>query len=74
MGVLSEVYYRKGIEGVIQVELSNKYEHKHQTVSHEDATNGLSKMAIDITMSLMRSLSNLKMEFSQMPLQRDKGT
>jgi len=64
VGVLSEVYYREGIEGVIQVELTDKYEHKHQPVSYEDPTTGLSKMVIDITMSLMRSLSNLKMEFS----------
>lgn len=63
VGVLAEVYDKEGIEGVIQVDLTDKYEHKHQEIDHKDPEKNLGKMAIDIAMSLMRSLSNLKMEF-----------
>ena len=65
VGVLAEVYDKEGLEGVIQVELTDRYDHKHQPVSPGEPSTGLLKMSIDIGATLMRSLSNLKMEFSR---------
>jgi glucosyl-3-phosphoglycerate synthase len=39
------------------VDLTDNYEHKHQTLSSDDASKGLTRMACDIAKSLFRTLA-----------------
>jgi glucosyl-3-phosphoglycerate synthase len=57
IGVLCEVFRNCTIKRVCQVELCEKYEHKHQLLSAEDETKGLMKMSTDIAKSLFRNLA-----------------
>ena len=40
-----------------QVDIADVYDHKHQELSPEDATKGLSKMSLDIAKALFRKLA-----------------
>ena len=42
---------------VCQVDLANTYDHKHQDLSPDDASKGLSRMSSDITKVLIRKLA-----------------
>ena len=57
MGVLCEVFRNCTIKRVCQVELADTYEHKHQPLSPDDQTKGLTKMSVDIVKSLFRNLA-----------------
>lgn len=57
MGVLSEMYRNYSTNKVCQVDIAEAYDHKHQDVSAEDATKGLSKMSIDICKLVFRKLA-----------------
>jgi glucosyl-3-phosphoglycerate synthase len=48
VATLSEVYQRVMDRKVAQVDLVSNYEHRHQVLSHDDDSKGLSKMTIDI--------------------------
>ncbi|MBM4326932.1 MAG: glycosyl transferase [Deltaproteobacteria bacterium] len=56
VGVLAEVYRNCSVNRICQVELCQNYEHKHQTLSQEDPSKGLNKMAIDICLTFFRVL------------------
>jgi len=57
IGVLAEIYRNTSVKRVCQVDLCENYEHKHQNLSADDPQQGLLKMAIDITKSLLRNLA-----------------
>lgn len=57
MGVLSEMYRNYSPNKVCQVDIAETYDHKHQIVSEEDKTKGLSKMSIDICKLVFRKLA-----------------
>jgi glucosyl-3-phosphoglycerate synthase len=57
MGVLCEVFRNVTSRRICQVELADTYEHKHQPLSVDDATRGLTKMSVDIAKSLFRNLA-----------------
>ncbi|SIO14936.1 glucosyl-3-phosphoglycerate synthase [Rhodovulum sp. ES.010] len=57
IGVLSEAWRNLAPHSVCQVEISDAYDHKHQPVSPEDASKGLSRMSIDICKSIFRKLA-----------------
>lgn len=57
IGVLSEAWRNLGRNAVCQVEIADAYDHKHQTVSEEDATTGLNRMSTDICKALFRKLA-----------------
>uniref|UniRef100_UPI003562BB1D glycosyl transferase n=1 Tax=Actibacterium sp. TaxID=1872125 RepID=UPI003562BB1D len=57
IGVLSEAWRNLAPKSVCQVEIADNYDHKHQPVSQEDATTGLSRMSIDISKALFRKLA-----------------
>lgn len=57
VGVLSEAWRNLAPKSVCQVEIADNYDHKHQPVSEEDATTGLSRMSIDIAKSIYRKLA-----------------
>ncbi|MEX5727357.1 glucosyl-3-phosphoglycerate synthase [Rhodovulum iodosum] len=57
IGVLSEAWRNLAPQSVCQVEIADAYDHKHQPVSQEDSTTGLSRMSIDICKSIFRKLA-----------------
>lgn len=57
VGVLSEVYRTLSRSNVCQVDIADQYDHKHQDLSEEDATKGLTRMSVEIAKSLYRKLA-----------------
>jgi len=57
VGVLAEVHRNCSTARTCQVDLTDNYEHKHQALSADDRTKGLSRMASDIAKSLFRTLA-----------------
>ncbi len=64
VGVLAEVFRNCATARTCQVDLMDNYEHKHQSLSAEDKTKGLSRMASDIAKSLLRTLAAEGVVFS----------
>ncbi len=57
IGVLSEAWRNLAPTAVCQVEIADAYDHKHQSLSPEDATTGLNRMSIDICKAIFRKLA-----------------
>ena len=57
IGVLSEMYRNYANNRLCQVDIADCYDHKHQQLSAEDASTGLSRMSIDICKALFRKLA-----------------
>jgi glucosyl-3-phosphoglycerate synthase len=57
MTVLAEIYRTINPRQVCQVDLCDQYDHKHQDLSADDPAGGLMRMAIDIAVSVIRSLA-----------------
>ena len=57
VGVLAEVFRNCAPSRVCQVDLVDNYEHKHQSLSAEDPTRGLRRMAVDVAKSLFRTMA-----------------
>jgi glucosyl-3-phosphoglycerate synthase len=57
IGVLSEAWRNLAPKAVCQVEISDAYDHKHQDLSVDDASAGLSRMSTDICKSIFRKLA-----------------
>ncbi len=57
IGILSEIRRNYSTNVICQVELADHYDHKHQDVSDDDRSKGLSKMSIDIALSIFRKLA-----------------
>lgn len=57
VGVLAEVHRNCSSSRVCQVDLADNYEHKHQTLSPDDPTKGLQRMACDVAKSLFRTMA-----------------
>jgi glucosyl-3-phosphoglycerate synthase len=57
IGVLSEMHRNYSTNRLCQVDIADSYDHKHQDLSAEDATTGLSKMSIDIAKAMYRKLA-----------------
>ncbi|HCQ67442.1 MAG TPA: glycosyl transferase [Rhodobacteraceae bacterium] len=57
IGVLSEAWRNLAPQAVCQVEIADRYDHKHQEVSAEDAKTGLNRMSIDISKAIFRKLA-----------------
>ncbi|MCA1335460.1 glycosyl transferase [Pseudooceanicola marinus] len=57
IGVLSEAWRNLAPKSVCQVEIADNYDHKHQDLSPEDKTKGLSRMSIDICKAMFRKLA-----------------
>ncbi|MBR9842095.1 MAG: glycosyl transferase [Rhodobacteraceae bacterium] len=58
IGVLSEAWRNLAPKAVCQVEISDRYDHKHQELSPEDANKGLSRMSTDICKAIFRKLAS----------------
>lgn len=57
IGVLSEAWRNLSPRAVCQVELADFYDHKHQPLSEEDASTGLSRMSADICKAIFSKLA-----------------
>jgi glucosyl-3-phosphoglycerate synthase len=57
IGVLSEAGRNLAPKAVCQVEIADNYDHKHQDMSAEDASAGLSRMSTDICKAIFRKLA-----------------
>ncbi|MBI4909932.1 MAG: glycosyl transferase [Acidobacteria bacterium] len=57
VGVLAEVFRNCTVARTCQVDLMDNYEHKHQSLSTDDPTKGLARMATDIAKSLFTTLA-----------------
>ncbi|KPK52203.1 MAG: glycosyl transferase [Thiotrichales bacterium SG8_50] len=57
IGVLSEVKRNYETNRLCQVDIADHYDHKHQPLSLESQTAGLSKMSVDIAKALFRKLA-----------------
>lgn len=57
IGVLSEMHRNHSMNRICQSDIADRYDHKHQDLSAEDASRGLSKMSIDIAKAMYRKLA-----------------
>ena len=57
IGLLSEAWRNLAPRSVCQVEIADSYDHKHQTLSAEDANAGLNRMSTDICKAIFRKLA-----------------
>lgn len=64
IGVLSEMHRNYSNNRLCQVDIADTYDHKHQKLSADDASAGLSRMSIDISKALFRKLATRGVVFS----------
>lgn len=74
IGVLSEMYRNQSRNHICQVEIADAYDHKHQILSADDASTGLSKMSTDIAKSIFRKLATQGVVFSKETFRSIKAT
>ena len=74
IGVLSEMYRNYANNRLCQVDIADTYDHKHQKLSLNNDTDGLSKMSIDIAKALYRKLATQGEVFSQEAFRSLKAT
>ena len=74
VGVLSEMYRNYANNRLCQVDIADNYDHKHQVLSVNDESKGLSKMSIDIAKGLFRKLATQGVIFSQETFRSIKAT
>ena len=65
IGLLSEMYRNYSTNRLCQVEIADTYDHKHQDLSAEDASRGLSRMSLDISRALFRKLATFGIVFDE---------
>jgi len=63
IGVLSEVFRNYSTNRLCQVEVADTYDHKHQDLSADDESQGLSRMSLDIAKALFRKLATFGVVF-----------
>ena len=64
VGLLSEMYRNFSTNRLCQVEVADTYDHKHQDLSAEDASRGLSRMSLDISKALFKKLATFGVVFT----------
>jgi len=74
IGVVSEVYRSNNNRQICQVDIASNYDHKHQNLSLDDATLGLSRMSMDIAKSIFRKLAIQGTVFNQETFRTIKAT
>ena len=74
IGMLSEMQRNQALNRICQVDLANSYDHKHQKLSIDNESTGLSKMSIDIIKTLIRKLATQGTSFSLETFRSIKAT
>lgn len=64
VGILSEVHRNNSTNRICQVEITDRYDHKHQPISPDHPDKGLSKMVYDIAMAIFIKLTQNGVIFS----------
>ena len=65
VGLLSEMFRNYSTNRLCQVEIADTYDHKHQALSSDDATRGLSRMSLDIARAMFRKLATFGVVFDE---------
>ncbi len=65
IGILSEVIRTNAIARICQVDIADRYDHKHQDLSMEDPNAGLSKMSTEISRAIFAKLATNGVVFSR---------
>ncbi|MFT7235610.1 MAG: glucosyl-3-phosphoglycerate synthase [Methylophagaceae bacterium] len=74
IGVLSEMHRNYANNRLCQVDIAKIYDHKHQALSLEDQTAGLSKMSVDIAKALFRKMATKGQVFTPEMFRTIKAT
>lgn len=74
VGILSEVERLNSTNRICQVEIADRYDHKHQPLSADDTTKGLSRMSMDIAKAIYLKLSQDGIVFSRSTFRSVKST
>ena len=74
IGVMSEMYRNYASNRLCQVDIADVYDHKHQDISLEDNTKGLSRMSTDIIKAVIRKLASQGETFSMSIFRSLKAT
>ena len=61
-------------QNICQVDLADTYDHKHQVLSIDDETKGLSRMSIDIIKTFIKKLATQGNTFSREKFRSLKAT
>ena len=56
-GMMADVFRTAAMEKICQVDIAESYDHKHQSLSESDPCAGLNKMAYDVALCLLRTVS-----------------
>ena len=56
-GMMADVFRTAAMEKICQVDIAESYDHKHQSLSESDPCAGLNKMACDVALCLLRTVS-----------------
>jgi glucosyl-3-phosphoglycerate synthase len=65
IGILSEVQRNNSYNRICQVDIADRYDHKHQPVSEDDPEKGLSRMTFDIARAIYIKLAQNGITFSE---------
>ena len=74
VGILSEMQRSFSPQNICQVDLADTYDHKHQVLSIDDETKGLSRMSIDIIKTFIKKLATQGNTFSREQFRSLKAT
>lgn len=74
IGVLSEVKHHFETRRLCQVDIADRYDHKHQVLSKESQEKGLSKMTLDISKAFFRKLATSGVVFNSGTFRTIKAT
>ena len=74
IGVLSEMYRNYANNRLCQADIADIYDHKHQQLSADNDSGGLSKMSIDISKALFRKLATRGVTFNTETFRSLKAT
>ena len=74
VGILSEMQRSFSPNNICQVDLADTYDQKHQELSIDDETQGLSKMSIDIIKTFIKKLATQGNSFSREKFRSLKAT
>ncbi len=74
VGILSEMQRSFSPQNICQVDLADTYDHKHQILSADDESKGLSRMSIDIIKTFIKKLATQGNSFSREKFRSLKAT
>jgi glucosyl-3-phosphoglycerate synthase len=74
IGILSEALRTNPVGRICQVEIADRYDHKHQHLSKDKPKEGLSKMSVDITRAIFSKIATNGAIFSRGTFRSIKAT